>query len=192
MGCHTWSYRKLALSDETKQKMRETFEKKYEQIFSLTDEELFNIWQQELRERFPELPEEELKPDFTLQDYSEELDDIRKELQEENILEQIRNDDFTHVKLLIDIDDFIDHDDELILFHNGSFYIEDEDLASDMFRVDYTDKMFTDAESLIAWLETQKYVGYYKDYENLGLCDELRERICNLFAENPDILIEFG
>ena len=192
MGCHTWSYRKLALSDETKQKMRETFEKKYEQIFSLTDEELFNIWQQELREHFPELPEEALKPDFTLQDYSEELDGIRKELREKNILEQIRNDDFTHVKLLVDLDDFIDHDDELILFHNGSFYIEDESLATDMFRVDYTDKMFTDAESLIAWLETQKYVGYYKDYENLGLCDELRERICNLFAENPDILIEFG
>lgn len=192
MSCHTWSYHKLSVSDEVKKQMQEKFEKKYEQIFSLKDEELFNIWKQEMRERYPKVPAEVIEPQFSFPDYAEGLKETRKELKNENTIEKIRHGDFTNAELLIDFNDFIEHKDKLILFYNGNFYIEDDDIAFDMFRVNYAEKIFTDAESLITWLKTQKYVGYYKEHKNIGFCDELCERIQKTFNDNPDILIEFG
>ena len=116
----------------------------------------------------------------------------REELIRDKIFEQIRKGDFTNAELLLDFDDFIDNPEHgLVLFYNGDFYLEDDELASDLFRVNYSSKKFTDSESLISWLETQKYVGYYKERENVGLCDELRSEIRCIFAENKDILIEF-
>ena len=193
MGCHTWIYRKIAVADDVKQRMKEKFEEKYNDLFTLSNEELFNKHKKELRERFPDVSEEIIEPNFTLEEYAEGLEETRKEIKRDNILEQIRNNDFTNAQLLIDFDDFIENpENEIIQFYNRDFYIEDDEIGCDLFRVDYNENMFTDAESLISWLETQNYVGYYKDRENIGLCDELRDEIRKLFDEHPDILIDFG
>ena len=193
MGCHTWSYRKIAVSDETKQKMKDKFEEKYKDLFSLSNKELFDKWKQEMRERYPNVDEKIIEPSFTFEEYAEGLIGTREELIRDKILEQIRKGDFTNAELLLDFDDFIDNPEhDLVLFYNNEFYLEDDELASDLFRVNYSEKKFTDAESLISWLETQEYVGYYKERKNVGLCDELRSEIRRIFDENKDILIDFG
>ena len=194
MSSHTWTYRKIKVAEDVQQRMKDKFEEKYNNLFTKSNQELYDIYWKEMYEQYPDVDKKFFEPRFSVQDYAEDLNRIREEVKKENVLEQVRNNNFEHAQLLIDFEDFIDNSNgEIIQFYKDAFYINDDSIGMDLFRVDYNEKVFSDAESLIEWLSTQKYVGFYdKEYNNLGFCDKLCQKIRKLFAKHPDIIIDFG
>lgn len=195
MGCHTWSYVKFKPSDEVIEKMKNDFIEKYHHYMNDTPKEIFDDNERYLKERFPDyVPESYSSIDQG--EFEEEVEYWRGILIKYNVLEQIKSGDFTNFEILLDEGDYLNPpgNDSMILFYNNEWYAQDDSIASDMFRVgNYPEEKFTDAESLIAWLKTLEYVGYYPcSNDNVGMCEELEEKIRDAFAEHPGLLIEFG
>ncbi len=193
MGCHTWSYVKFKPSDDAIEKMKNKFIEKYHHYMTHSPEEILAYNDRELKEKFPDYKAEDYPTDIG--EFTSEVQYWRQYMLDNDILKKVESDDFSHIDVLVDDAYYLlgPDDDRMLLFYKGEWYVEDSSIASDMFRVGYSEEKFTDAESLIAWLKTQKYVGYYPcSNDNVGMCEELEKEIRDAFDEHPGLLIEFG
>lgn len=198
MGCHTWSYIPVKLPEETITKMKQDFKELYDEMMTLSPKELVERQNQRLREKYPDskVDTESIIAQYSEQECIESNEWVKEELLKANALERVMNDDFGPFEILISPSDYYNGDDgdsDDIEWHNGQWYVETY-AAMDLFRVGkYPEDVFTDSEALIEWLGTRDYVGYYPaGHTNRGLCDELKEKIRKVYAENPGLLIRFG
>ena len=197
MGCHTWSYIRFEPKKEDVERLKKDFATLYHHYMRDTPQEIFLDNLKRLQEKYPSY-----KPDETNLPSQEEMEEEvkywRNYLIENNVFSLVMNDnDFSYELVFIDPADYLvpeDRKSDLLTFYNGNWYLENSEVASDLFRVSgYPEDVFLDPESLIEWLGTRDYVGYYPAGDsNLGLCDELKEEIRRVYKENPGLLIEFG
>ena len=197
MGCHTWSYIRFNPKKEDVERLKKDFEKLYKEYMGCTPQEIFLNNLKRLQKKYPSYkPDESSLP--SQEEMKEEVEYWRNYLIENNVYHKVINDDdFSYDLVFIDPSDYLlpkEDDKNDLLFYEGNWYLGDDKIAGDLFRVsEYPKDVFLDSESLIKWLETRDYVGYYPSGDsNLGLCDELKKEIRKVYSENPGLLINFG
>lgn len=208
MGCHTWSYIKVAVPEQIVKKMQSDFQERYNEYMNCSYQELLDRFNHRMDILYPSVPEEYRHLNISSDEYKEEVDEMREYLKENNALENILSGNFECFRCLLDFDDYLEFIDlkgikgipnklgyqNDLRWFSGNFYVGTT-VLHDFFRVDkYPEEFFTEPELLIKWLSKRKYVGFWKDgcQKNLGFCEELKTKIRNAFAEYPGLLIEFG
>ena len=195
MGCHTWSYIRFSPKKENIERLKKDFEELYKEYMNCIPREIFQNNSKRLQEKYPSYEPDPLPSQKEMEDevryWREYLirNDVYKKVMEE--------DNFSYELVVIRPSDYLvpeERSTDLLIFYKGNWYLEDNKIAGDLFRVSgYPNDVFLDSKSLIEWLETRDYVGYYPAGDtNLGLCDELKKEIQKIYSENPGLLIDFG
>ena len=192
MGCHTWPYRKIALTDEQVQEIKTEALKKVNEYLSSTDETLSADYDKVDKELFDKFGEH---LDCTLEEFGEDVKWWKDRIINQHIKEKFENNDFTGVSDFVDMSKYnVEEKDRFIgvLFYKGNWY-EPITKYTDMFRVrDYPDDKFIDPYELIKWLKTRDVYRYEGNESINGVDEVLEKKIIDAFNETEGLLFEFG
>lgn len=192
MGCHTWVYEKMDVDEGTLRRIKNDFLSKYNRLYNVPPDELYDMFNKEMDEKYPDLNPEDRHLDITKDEFAKEINHMRDYCKRNHVLDSFKNGRLEVITIFVDFNDYFEGK-RLVKYHNGNFYAL-APYGADFFRVSgYPENKFTDAENLIGWLKTRDYVGYHGSrMESDGVTEELEEEIRQMFREHPDTLVEFG
>lgn len=192
MGCHTWPYRKIALTDEQVQEIKTEALKNVNKYLNSTDETLSADYDKVDKELFDKFG---VHLDCTLEEFGKGVKWWKDCIINHHIKERFENNDFTGVSNFVDMSKYnVEEKDRFIgvLFYKGNWY-EPITKYTDMFRISgYPEDKFIDPYELIKWLKTRDVYRYEGNESINGVDEVLEKKIIDAFNETEGLLFEFG